>query len=145
MQGKAVHAFMIDLFRNLSLFAAEATTGAAGAAGANGAAGGPYDASAGVGSLISMGLSMVVLFVVFYFFLIRPQKKKEKKTKEMLDALKKGDRICTIGGIYGTIAGIKDDTITLIVGGEKMTMVVARWAIRSVEDVSVENEGEMLN
>lgn len=142
MQGKAVHAFMIDLFRNLSLFAAEATTGAAGA---DGAAAGPYDASAGVGSLISMGLSMVVLFVVFYFFLIRPQKKKEKKTKEMLDALKKGDRICTIGGIYGTIAGIKDDTITLIVGGEKMTMVVARWAIRSVEDVSVENEGEMLN
>ena len=148
MQGKAVHAFMIDLFRNLSLFAAEATAraaGTAGAAGANGAAAGPYDASAGVGSLISMGLSMVVLFVVFYFFLIRPQKKKEKKTKEMLDALKKGDRICTIGGIYGTIASIKDDTITLIVGGEKMTMVVARWAIRSVEDVSVENEGEMLN
>ena len=145
MQGKAVHAFMIDLFRNLTLFAAEATTAAAGAAGANGAAAGPYDASAGVGSLISMGLSMVVLFVVFYFFLIRPQRKKEKKTKEMLDALKKGDRICTIGGIYGTIASIKDDTITLIVGGEKMTMVVARWAIRSVEDVSVENEGEMLN
>ena len=147
---------MIDLFRNMTLFAAEATTaaagaadgaaaGTAGAAGANGAAAGPYDASAGVGSLISMGLSMVVLFVVFYFFLIRPQKKKEKKTKEMLDALKKGDRICTIGGIYGTIAGIKDDTITLIVGSEKMTMVVARWAIRSVEDVSVENEGEMLN
>ena len=72
-------------------------------------------------------------------------RKKEKKTKEMLDALKKGDRICTIGGIYGTIASIKDDTITLIVGGDKMTMVVARWAIRSVEDVSVENEGEMLN
>ena len=143
MQGKAVHAFMIDLFRNMTLFAAEATTAAAGAA--DGAAAGAYDASAGVGSLISMGLSMVVLFVVFYFFLIRPQRKKEKKTKEMLDALKKGDRICTIGGIYGTITSIKDDTITLIVGGDKMTMVVARWAIRSVEDVSVENEGEMLN
>ena len=135
MQGKAVHAFMIDLFRNMTLFAAEATTAAAGAA--DGAAAGAYDASAGVGSLISMGLSMVVLFVV--------QRKKEKKTKEMLDALKKGDRICTIGGIYGTISSIKDDTITLIVGGDKMTMVVARWAIRSVEDVSVENEGEMLN
>ena len=134
---------MIDLFWNLTLFAAEATTAAAGTEGA--AAAGPYDASAGVGSLISMGLSMVVLFVVFYFFLIRPQRKKEKKTKEMLDALKKGDRICTIGGIYGTIASIKDDTITLIVGGDKMTMVVARWAIRSVEDVSVENEGELLN
>ena len=133
---------MIDLFRNLTLFAAESTTAAAGA---EGAAAGPYDASAGVGSLISMGLSMVVLFVVFYFFLIRPQRKKEKKTKEMLDALKKGDRICTIGGIYGTIASIKDDTITLYVGGDKSTIVVARWAIRGVEDVSVENEGELLN
>ena len=143
MQGKAVHAFMIDLFRNLSLFAAEATTGAAGA---DGAAAGPYDASAGVGSLISMGLSMVVLFVVFYFFLIRPQKKKEKKTKEMLDALKKGDRICTIGGIYGTITNIRDEnTITLALGPQEVPVVFARWAIRSVEDVSVENEGEMLN
>ena len=137
MQGKAVQSFMIDLFRNLTLFAAEATT-----AGTDGAA---YDASAGAGSLISMVISMAVLFGVFYFFLIRPQRKKEKKTKEMLDALKKGDRICTIGGIYGTISSIKDDTITLIVGGDKTSIVVARWAIRSVEDVSVENEGEMLN
>ncbi len=143
MLGKAVHTLMIDLFRNLTFFAAEATTAAAGGDAA--AAGAPYDAGTGVGSMISMVLSMAVLFVVFYFFLIRPQKKKEKKTKEMLDALKKGDRICTIGGIYGTIAGIKDDTITLTVGGDKMTMVIARWAVRSVEDVSVENEGEMLN
>ena len=48
------------------------------------------------------------------------------------DALKPGDRICTIGGIYGTIASIKDDTITLYVGAQKFQMVVARWAIRSV-------------
>ena len=116
---------------------------AAGAAGT--AAEGDVAGAGGIAAMLSMFLPMILIFVVFYFFLIRPQKKKEKKTKEMLDALKKGDRICTIGGIYGTIAGIKDDTITLIVGGEKMTMVVARWAIRSVEDVSVENEGEMLN
>ena len=50
-------------------------------------------------SLISMLLPMVLIFVVFYFFLIRPQKKKDKKVKDMLAALKPGDRICTIGGM----------------------------------------------
>ena len=95
-------------------------------------------------SLISMLLSMVVIVVVFYFILIRPQRKKDKKVKEMLDALKPGDRVCTIGGIYGTIASIKDDTITLLVGGEKTEMVMARWGIRNVEEVKVENDGEIL-
>ena len=56
---------------------------------------------------------MLLIFVVFWFMLIRPQRKKDKQVKEMLNNLKAGDRICTIGGIYGTITGIKDDTITL--------------------------------
>ena len=88
---------------------------------------------------------MVLIFVVFYFVLIRPQRKKDKQVKQMLDNLKVTDRICTIGGIYGTITNIKDDTITLSVGNQNMTMVVARWAIRSVEEVSIENDSEMLN
>ena len=98
-----------------------------------------------VASLISMLLPMVLIFVVFYFFLIRPQKKKDKKVKDMLAALKPGDRICTIGGIYGTIKSIKDDTIELSVGREDTKMIVARWAIRNVEEVTVENDGELLN
>ena len=60
-------------------------------------------------------------------------------------ALKPGDRICTIGGIYGTIKSIKDDTIELSVGREDTKMIVARWAIRNVEEVTVENDGELLN
>ena len=88
---------------------------------------------------------MLAMLAVFYFMLIRPQRKKDKAVKDMLAALKPGDRICTIGGIYGTIASIKDDTITLFVGAQKMQMVVARWAIRSVEDAPlVENESEAL-
>lgn len=99
----------------------------------------------GAGDAVSMVLMMVIMIAVFYFMLIRPQRKKDKKIKEMLDNLKVSDRICTIGGIYGTIADIKDDTITLTVGRDNMSMVVTRWAIRSVEDVTIENESEALN
>ena len=99
-------------------------------------------------ALLQMGLPLVLMGAVFYFMLIRPQRKKDKKVKEMLNNLKHGDRITTIGGIYGTITGIKDDTITLAVGqknGQPYEMTVARWAIRQVEEVSVENDGEVLN
>ena len=90
-------------------------------------------------------LMMAAMVGIFYFMLIRPQRKKDKAVKDMLAALKPGDRICTIGGIYGTIASIKDETITLYVGAQKFQMVVARWAIRSVEDAPlVENESEAL-
>ena len=99
----------------------------------------------GVVSLIVSMLPMVLIFVVFYFFMIRPQKKKDKQVKDMLAALKKGDRVCTIGGIYGTIEHIKDDTITLAVGKDHVNLVFARWAIRSVEEVAIENDAEALN
>ena len=90
-------------------------------------------------------LPLILVFVVFWFMLIRPQRKKDKQVKEMLNNLKAGDRICTIGGIYGTIVGIKDDTVTLSVGRDNLTMVVARWGIRSVEEVTIENDAQELN
>lgn len=102
-------------------------------------------AEAGLGSMIGMFLPMILIFVVFWFMLIRPQRKKDKKVKEMLNNLKAGDQITTIGGIYGTIKGIKDDTITLSVGMNNMDMRVARWAIRSVEEVAIENDAQDLN
>ena len=116
----------------------DAATGAADAATDAAAA----TATAGVGEMLGMILPLVLMFVVFYFLLIRPQKKKDKKVKEMLAALKNGDRVCTIGGIYGTIVSLKDDTVTLAVGSAKNQMVMARWAIRSVEDAPVENDAE---
>ena len=97
------------------------------------------------GGMWGMLIFWVLIIAVFYFLMIRPQRKKDKKVKEMLNNLKAGDRICTIGGIYGTITGIKDDTVTLSVGRENMTMVVARWGIRSVEEVTVENDAQELN
>ncbi len=87
---------------------------------------------------------MILIFVVFYFVLIRPQRKKDKEAKAMLDNLKVGDRICTIGGIYGTIVKIKDDVLTVEVGEQKTQLVFARWAIRNVEQLSVTNDSEQL-
>ena len=89
-------------------------------------------------------LPMILIFAVFYFMLIRPQRKKDKEAKAMLDGLKVGDRICTIGGIYGTIVRIKDQVLTIEVGEAKTQMMIARWAVRNVEQLSVTNDAETL-
>ena len=98
-----------------------------------------------IAALATTFLPLILIFVVFWFMLIRPQRKKDKQVKEMLNNLKAGDRICTIGGIYGTITGLKDDTVTLSVGKDNLSMVVARWAIRSVEEVTIETDAQELN
>ncbi len=79
-------------------------------------------------------LPMVLLIVVFYFILIRPQRKKDKENKEMLANLKVGDSITTIGGIVGTIVRIKDEKIVIETGTktEKQVMTMERWAVRDV-------------
>ncbi len=97
-----------------------------------------------LGTLLQLS-PILIMVLIMYFLMIRPEQKRKKKEKAMLDALKRGDRICTIGGIYGTIMDIKDDTITLSVGRDNLSMVVARWSIRSVEDVTIENESDSLN
>lgn len=92
--------------------------------------------------LISMVLMMVIMVAVFYFFIIRPQRKKDKAVKDMLNNLKVGDRICTIGGIYGTVTSLRDDQVIIAVGAQKTTMHMARWAVKSVEDAPLENDAE---
>ncbi len=126
---------MFDWFFGVSAALAETAGTAAGATAAE-----PNSAAA----LITTLLPMALIMVVFYFMLIRPQKKKDKKVKDMLANLKVGDRICTIGGIYGTIAGIREDNVILKVGEQDVPIVFARWAIRNVEAVSVENEGDII-
>ncbi len=82
---------------------------------------------------------MIVLLVAMFAIMIIPQRRREKKIKSMLSALKPGDRVRTIGGIYGTIGSIKDDVVTLVVGPDKVRLVFARGAISTVEDVAAEN------
>lgn len=96
----------------------------------------------GIAATLIQLLPMVAIVVVFWLVLIRPQRKKDKAVKNMLANLKPGDRICTIGGVYGTVTAIKDDTVIVAVGTQKTPLIFARWAIRSVEDAPLENDVE---
>ena len=89
-------------------------------------------------------LPMILIFVIFYFMLIRPQRKKDKEAQNMLKNLKVGDRICTIGGFYGTIVRIKDDVLTIECGDAKTQMKIARWAVKSIDTLSITNDSETL-
>ena len=74
---------------------------------------------------------MVVIFVIFYFLMIRPQQKKQKEVKSMLDNLAYGDTVVTSGGIYGKVTGIADAVITLEIA-DKVRIKIARSAIAAV-------------
>ena len=58
-------------------------------------------------------IMFVAIIAIFYFLIIRPQKKRDKETKAMLDAMKKGDKIITIGGIHGTVVAVKDQSVVV--------------------------------
>lgn len=80
---------------------------------------------------------LILLFVIFYFLLIRPQQKQQKARKEMLGSLKKGDRVVTIGGIHGVIKEIDETVISLRVA-DNLNLKFARAAIdRIVEEDSL--------
>ena len=98
------------------------------------------ETASSLSQVLGMVLPLVLLFAVFYFLIIRPQKKRDKETKDMLSALKKGDKITTIGGIYGRIVDIRDDVVTIEVGAERTQLLMARWAIRGVVGGEVTND-----
>ncbi|MEN6339738.1 MAG: preprotein translocase subunit YajC [Clostridiaceae bacterium] len=98
------------------------------------------DLTSGISSFFSSYGILIVLMVAMFAIMIIPQRRRDKKVKNMLASLKPGDRIRTIGGIYGTIGSIKEDTVMLLVGPDKVKLVFARGAIAQVEEAGVENE-----
>jgi len=76
-------------------------------------------------------LPIIVLFGVFYFLLIRPQQTQQKKRKEMLSTLQKGDRVVTIGGIFGMIKELKEDTLVLRIA-DTVNIKMARTSIERI-------------
>jgi preprotein translocase subunit YajC len=86
-------------------------------------------------------LPFVAIIAIFYFLIIRPQNKKQKETQRMLSALKKGDKIVTIGGIHGTIYTVKEHSVVVKVD-ENVKMEFSRSAISTVESAAKEERAE---
>lgn len=82
-------------------------------------------------------LPIIIMFAIFYFLLIRPQQKKAKQRNAMLAAIKKGDKIITIGGMHGTIQELTDDSVTLRIA-HNVNVTFDRGAINSVVSASSE-------
>lgn len=100
------------------------------------AAAGATDAVAQEGGLmaqLSFPLMLVAMIAVFYFLMIRPQKKQEKEAQEMRDSLAVGDEVTTIGGIIGEIVSIKDETVTIETSKAGTKIRFLKTAIRSVD------------
>jgi len=81
---------------------------------------------------ITLFLPLILIMVVFYFLMIMPAQKRQKKTTEMLKNLKNGDKVITNGGIYGTIVGLEDETIQLRIA-EQLKIKISRNAIAGLQ------------
>lgn len=80
-----------------------------------------------------MWLPLIFIFAIFYFLLIMPQQRRQKKWQEMLNNLKAGDRVTTSGGLRGTIIALRDDAIHLRVPPDNLRVEVARSSVVSVQ------------
>ncbi len=79
---------------------------------------------------------IILMFVIYYFILIRPQQKKQRELESMRNALEVGDKVVTIGGFVGKVVNTKEETVTIDVGQSRLTIM--RWGISSRVD---EDEG----
>lgn len=84
---------------------------------------------------------IIVMVLIFYFLLYRPQKKAHDARNKMLDALKVGNRVITLGGIYGTIVAIKDEIVTVKIA-EKVEVEVSRNAINGVVPTNLNKDND---
>ena len=80
-------------------------------------------------------LPLILIVVVFYFFMIRPQVKRQKETRQFRESLKKGDNVVTTGGIYGKIVEIKEKTVILQIDKEVNIKVDKNGIIKDMSDV----------
>ncbi|WP_042276771.1 preprotein translocase subunit YajC [[Clostridium] dakarense] len=90
-------------------------------------------------SIIMAVVMWVVVFGVFYFLFIKPQKKKEKQLKEMRNTLSVGDKVVTIGGIVANVAKVEEDVVVLELGPNRTKVPFEKWAIGTVESAKHES------
>ena len=84
----------------------------------------------------SMWIMLALIFVVMWFFMIRPQRKQQKELQNFRDSLKKGDKVVTIGGIYGTVTEIKEDSVLIEVDSNVKIRVSKQALVKDFTDPS---------
>lgn len=108
-------------------------------------------AASSTGQMVSTLVTFGLVFVVFYFLIIRPQNKKQKEAKKMIDAVKKGDKVVTIGGVHGTVHSVKEGTVIVKVDDDCRiefsksaiaTVVAAKTEEKAAEAVPAEKAEE---
>ena len=92
--------------------------------------------AAGQGGGMSMWIMLALIFVVMWFFMIRPQRKQQKELQNFRDSLKKGDKVVTIGGIYGTVSEIKEDSVLIEVDNNVKIRVSKQALVKDFTDPS---------
>ncbi len=107
---------MMNLFSNLPVLLGAPEGGAA---------------AGGSGQMVTTFITFGLVILIFYFLIIRPQNKKQKEAKKMLEALKKGDKVVSIGGIHGTVVSVKDQTVVVKVD-DNTKLEFTKSAIASV-------------
>ena len=96
-------------------------------------------AAGGLGSTVIM---MVLMIAIFYFMLIRPENKRKKEAEQMRGAVKKGDKIVTIGGIVGVVVDVKENRIVIETSADQVRLELEKWAISSNETASENAKAE---
>jgi preprotein translocase subunit YajC len=95
----------------------------------------PASGGAGQSNPLITFIPLILVFVVFYFFMIRPQMKKQKEMNNYRNSLQKGDKVITTGGIYGRITEVKDNYVMMEVGGDFKLKVDKSALLRDSSDI----------
>ena len=126
------------------LAAGEATGAASTAAAAAGTATGTVaqEATAGQSALLMLVQfgPIVLIIVLMYFIMIRPQRKKQKEEQKMRNNMRVGDEITTIGGICGRVVNIKEDSLVIETGADRNKMSIKKWAVQTVDTIHDPND-----
>ena len=85
-------------------------------------------------------IPIVLVFVVMYFLMIRPQKKKQKEEQKMRSSMRVGDEITTIGGITGRVLNVKEDSLVIETGADRSKLTIKKWAVQSVDTIHDAND-----
>jgi len=95
----------------------------------------------GIISMLTMFLPIILMVVVMYFLILRPQRKKEKETQKMRSNMQIGDEVVTIGGIIGRVVSMKEDTIVIETGSDRSKIRILRTAINQNNTIHDDVEG----